>query len=321
MNRIQIYNELRQRIGNTNLLPLRNIPISNNNTIYCKYEFENPSGSHYDRVYYRLYHYYEIEKQIMQPGITPIIENTSGCAGAACAYIGKELGYETHIVAPGNLPKNRFTNILNHTPNLYYTHDAEYVLGTQKLLKELLINDHKNKNKNDPTRLFCLNHSQIVESVFAMEECGKEVVTDLSKTDTEIDYFVSAVGNGTSMLGIGNILRKKWHPQIIALDPVEAPVVHNLIEGDRKFKEYEEHELYGIGAWGIQFPFINIDFIDDTYTVAPREWEHALRLLIEREGLYVGHTSAASLAVALKIAETVNNKNILIILYDSIKNY
>ena len=321
MNRKQIYNELGQRIGNTNLLPLRNIPILNNNTIYCKYEFENPSGSHYDRVYYRLYRYYEIEKQRIQPGITPIIENTSGCAGAACAYIGKELGYETHIVAPGNLPKNRFTNILNYTPNLHRTHDAEYVLGTQKLLKELLIDDHKDKDKNDPERLFCLNHSQIVESVFAMEECGQEIVTDLSKTDRGINIFVSAVGNGTSMLGVGNVLRKKWQTKIIALDPVEAPVVHNLKEGVNQFKEYEEHELYGIGAWGIQFPFINTDYIDDIYTVTPGEWEHALRLLIEKESLYVGHTSAASLAVALKIAETVNNKNILIILYDSIKNY
>ncbi len=321
MNRLQLYNELHKKIGNTNLLPLRNIPIENNNTIYCKYEFENPSGSHYDRVYYRLYRYYEIEKQRIQPGITPIIENTSGCAGTACAYIGKELGYETHIVAPGNLPKNRFSNILKYTPNLYCTHDAEYVLGTQKLLKEILYKDHNKKSKDDPTRLFCLNHSQIVESVFAMEDCGKEIISDLSKKDKGIDYFVSAVGNGTSMLGVGNILRKKWRSQIVAFDPVEAPVVHHLKEGVNKFKEYEEHELYGIGAWGIQFPFINLDYIDETYTVAPRDWEHALRLLIEKEGLFVGHTSAASLAVALKIAKTVKNINILILLYDSIKNY
>ncbi len=321
MNREQLYNELHQRIGNTNFLPLRNIPVVNNNTIYCKYEFENPSGSHYDRVYYRLYRYYEIEKKRIQPGITPLIENTSGCAGAACAFIGKELGYETHIVAPGNLPENRFTKILNYTPNLYCTSDTEYVLGTQKLLREILIKDHHKKNKGDSTRLFCLNHSQVMESVFAMEECGQEIVTDLSKKDKKIDYFVSAVGNGTSMLGIGNILRKKWNSHIIAFDPVEAPVVQHLKEGVSKFKKYKEHELYGIGAWGIQFPFINVDYIDDTYTVAPGDWEHALRLLIERESLYVGHTSAASLTVALELAKTVKNKNILIILYDSIENY
>ncbi|MCH8013072.1 MAG: pyridoxal-phosphate dependent enzyme [Candidatus Marinimicrobia bacterium] len=321
MNRQKLYSELYQRIGNTSLLPLHNLPIPNNNTIYCKYEFKNPSGSHYDRVYFRLYHYYELEEQRIQPGITPVIENTSGCAGAACAYIGKELGYETHIVAPGNLPQNRFNNILEYTSNLYCTYDADYVLGTQKLLRELLDKDHKNKNKNDPTRLFCLNHSQAVESVLAMEECGKEIVTDLSKTDGGIDIFVSAVGNGTSMLGIGSVLRKIWHTQIIALDPVEAPVVSNLKEGVNKYKVYKEHELYGIGAWGIEFPFINTKYIDETYTVAPNEWEHALRLLIERESLYVGHTAAASLAVALKMAEDVSNKNILIILYDSLDNY
>ena len=322
MNRNEHYNELSSKIGNTPLLPLSKLSVPNNNTIYCKYEFKNPSGSHYDRVYYRLYHCHELEDKKIQPGKTPIIENTSGCAGAACAYIGKELGYETHIVVPGNLPKNRLDNILKYTSNLYRTHDTEYVLGTQKLLTELLKKDRKKKPKDDPTRLFCLNHSQNIESVHAMAGCGREIVSDLSSRDTGIDIFVSAVGNGTSMLGIGNILKTTWDSRIIAFDPIEAPVVQNLKKGvSREGEEYQEHELYGIGAWGVKFPFIDVNVINDTYTVAPNEWEHALRLLIELENLYVGHTSAASLSVALKVAKTVKNKNILIILYDSLTNY
>jgi len=322
MNRKEQYNALLSRIGNTRLRSLHKLPIPNGNTIYCKSEFENPSGSHYDRVYFRLYSYYELEVKKIQPGVTPIIENTSGCAGAACAYIGKELGYDTHIVVPGNLPKNRLENIRGYTPNLYRTLDTEYVLGTQKLLKELLINDHKKKAIGDPTRLFCLNHSQNLESVHAMETCSNEIVSDLSSKDSGIDIFISAVGNGTSMLGIGNTLKKKWNTHIIAFDPVEAPVVRDLKRGiSRDQQEYKEHELYGIGAWGINFPFIDVKVIDETYTVSPHEWEHALRLLIEFENLYVGHTSAASLSVALKIAETVENKNILILFYDSLENY
>lgn len=322
MNRRQLYNELGRKIGNTRLLRLRGLSVPNNNTIYCKYEFENPSGSHYDRVYYRLYRHYELEERKIQPGVTPIIENTSGCAGAACAYIGKELGYETHIVVPGNLPGNRIRNIQRYTQDLYRTRDTEYVLGTQKLLKELLIKDREKKPVGDPTRLFCLNHSQNIESVRAMEKCGNEIIAQLAQLDGGIDIFVSAVGNGTSMVGVGGILREKWNTQVVAFDPVEAPVVRHLKEGvSSRFKDYKQHELYGIGAWGVKFPFIDIDLIDNTYMVAPGEWEHALRLLIEVENLYVGHTSAASLSVALKVAEKVKNKNLLIILYDSLANY
>ena len=322
MNRKVLYNELFSKIGNTSLRALGKLPVPNGNQIYCKYEYENPSGSHYDRVYYGLYHHFELEIAKIQPSVTPIIENTSGCAGAACAYIGRELGYETHIVVPGNLPRNRLDNIKAYTPNLLKTQDTEYVLGTQKLLRELLLQDHREKPKSDPTRLFCMNHSQNIESVRAIETCGHEIISDLSGKDSSINIFVSAVGNGTSMLGIGRVLKKKWNTKIIAFDPVEAPVVQNLKKGVRLDQQkYKEHELYGIGAWGIKFPFIDVDIIDDTYTVTQSEWEHALRLLIEFENLYLGHTSAASLSVALKVAETVKNQNILIIFYDSLTNY
>lgn len=322
MNRKDIYNELYRKIGNTSLLPLNKIPVNNGNVIYCKHEFENPSGSHYDRVYLRLYRHYELKEHRIQPGITPIIENTSGCAGAACAFLGKELGYETHIVAPGNLPQKRLQNIQLYTPHLYCTDDTEYVLGTQKLLRELLDQDHRNKPRDDPSRLFCLNHSQNWESVRAMEECGREIVDGLAAKGVGIDIFISAVGNGTSTMGIGGVLKKTWPTRIVAIDPAEAPVVHYLKGGIKDpAVEFKQHELYGIGAWGINFPFIDLDYIDDTYAVAPRDWEHALRLLIEQEGLYVGHTSAASLSAALKISQEVSHQNILIICYDSLDNY
>ncbi|MFQ6616087.1 MAG: pyridoxal-phosphate dependent enzyme [Fidelibacterota bacterium] len=322
MNRTSLYDELGRTIGHTPLVPLRHLDVPNGNTIYCKHEFQNPSGSHYDRVYYRLYRHYELEEKKIRPGVTPIIENTSGCAGAACAYVGKKLGYETHIVVPGNLPENRISNILTYTPNLYRTHDPDYVLGTQRLLRDMLKEDHAKKPEDDFTRLFCLNHSQVIQSVEAMEACGWEVVSDLTGVNGGIDFFVSAVGNGISMAGISSVLKKKWRSRTIALDPVEAPVVKHLIEGvNDAFNGYRTHELYGIGAWGISFPFIDVSLIDDTYAVSPEEWEHALRLLIELEGLYVGHTSAASLSVALSLARTVKDKSILIILYDSLENY
>lgn len=322
MNRIDLYDELGGTIGHTPLVPLRHLDVPNGNTIYGKHEFGNPSGSHYDRVYHRLYRHYELEERKIKPGVTPIIENTSGCAGAACAFIGKRLGYETHIVVPGNLPEKRIANLLKYTSNLYRTGDPDYVLGTQRLLKRILKNDHAQKAQGDETRLFCLNHSQVIQSVEAMESCGREVISELSAQNGGIDIFVSAVGNGISMVGIGSVLKKKWGTKVVALDPVEAPVVRNLKEGiDAGSNGYRMHELYGIGAWGIAFPFIDVDLIDETHTVSPGEWEHALRLLIELENLYVGHTSAASLAVALRVAQTVKDKNILIILYDSLENY
>lgn len=319
MNRSTIYKELLDKIGNTPIKKITKIPVPNNNAIYCKYEFLNPSGSHYDRVYLELFKNYELKKMEIVPGKTRIIENTTGCAGISCAYWGKKLGYKTTIIAPDILPEQRKRNI-EKLADEFITTKGDYVLGTQRKLRQILIDwNRRYKEGIVAERMFCLNHSMQPESLKAMSSCGEEIINDLEPLNIKIDYFLVAVGNGTTLTGIGELLKKKWDSKIIAIDPYEAQVVNSLV---RKGKySFRLHELYGIGAWGINFPFIKISLIDDVYSVQQKDWEHSLRLLIEKEKVLVGHTSAASLSAALRLAGKLHNKNFLIVFYDSLNNY
>src|SRR5688572_25094453 len=88
-HRHELYAELFSKVGNTNLYKIRHIEVPNGNKIFAKEEYQNPTGSHYDRVY--PYLLYEAEKRgVISPSTTTIVENSSGNAGASAAWACRE---------------------------------------------------------------------------------------------------------------------------------------------------------------------------------------------------------------------------------------
>lgn len=316
MDRSAIYKEIKRIIGHTPLHKVSKIDIPNGNTIFAKEEYLNPTGSHYDRVYYWLFRDLE-EKGIIRPEVTPVIDNSSGNAAASLAWLSSRLGYNCTVVIPEDLPQARIEDIKKYSPNVVFSAPGEYVQGTNKKLREIL-KENRDKTESNNGRLYCMNHSVNPVSLRAMEECGEEV--SVFNGIQKIDYFIGAIGNGTSLTGMGRFLKSKFNCKIIGWDPEEAPVGYSLKHPGQHF-EFHPHEVYGTGAWGLEFPHLNVNILDEVTIIKREEWKEVLKALHNTEQKPVGHSSAASLAVALKLAQEVHNKTFLIIFYDPIWKY
>lgn len=312
---LPMYDKLKLSIGSTPLYKIKKISLPNNNVVLAKEEYKNPTGSHYDRVYLWLFRDLE-NKGVIKPGITPLIDNSSGNAASSFAWLGSQLGYDCTVVVPEDLPQARINDIKKYNPNIVFSEAGRYVLGTNEKLRNILKDSFKKGNPNG--RLYCMNHSENTISLRAMEECAEEIsiFNDVHK----VDYFIGAIGNGTSLTGMGHILKSKMSCTLVGWDPEEAPVGFSLKHLNQHF-EFHSHEVYGTGAWGLKFPHLNVDMLDDVCVVKKEEWTEALKLLHNIEEKPVGNSSAGSLAVAMKMAKKVSNKIFLIIFYDPIWKY
>ena len=144
------------------------------------------------------------------------------------------------------------------------------------------------------------------------ETTGPEIWNDM---DGNIDIFVSAVGTGGTISGVGKYLKEK-NPQIriVAAEPLSSPVLSG--------GEAAPHKIQGIGA-GFVPKTLDMDVIDEIITVSNEDAYRFGTDIAKTEGILVGISSGAALAAAAKLAkqETNKNKNIVVILPDTGMRY
>src|SRR3989338_4732778 len=124
--RTALYSRLEREIGNTPLYEISKIQLPNGNRVFAKEENRNPGGSHYDRVFIRLFRHYEEGGRIV-PGHTPVVETTSGSAGVSVARLGRLLGYECLVICPADLPEARIRAIREQGAELRLSPEGRYV--------------------------------------------------------------------------------------------------------------------------------------------------------------------------------------------------
>lgn len=348
------YEELSRRFGNTPLYSINHIEVGNNNRILCKEEWLNRTWSHYDRVFFELLKQYEdsgYNHTTIYPGVSHIVETTSGNAGASLAWLCQELGYECTVFIPEDMPGFRIAQIQAFGANVVLTPAGEYIKGCNdkfvRYVKSKAVHkEHKRQRyetliasglsaEEAQTRIeryatmAVFNHSANQIALDAMYGLGREIVENLK--NHELHYFVSALGNGNSLAGIGQALREEWpNIKILGVEPYECPCTFLQKFGVSEFEErYGEkpvlgpHNLIGTGGWGMQFDRITeyLSQVDDIVLVKEVDWRERFVQLEEREKKPVGRTSAACLHVALGIAERESHKNILTLFYDASWKY
>jgi len=309
------------------------LQIPNNNKIFVK--LESDINSHYYRVYPILL------RMLMQQGLTPneysLIEVSSGSAGEAFAHMSKLAGFDAHCILPSELSQTR-RNIVSAKGGVIHLPDPSIdglgLPGAVNKLKRMLA-EKTIKGK----RLITINHSQVIETMHALAGILFEILPYLSSRSlNKFDVFVGVAGNGSTLYSIGATLKHFGAvDKIVAIEPFENPGFYELKYPGRycaetnlalpNFSPTNSHGISipmpGSGNYGLEFPYLkaSVDTVDEVCLVKNGEWNQTQKILLEKMPMFnVGHSSAASLMIALRIAETVHDQNILIVFYDNLTN-
>ena len=193
---MKIANSISDLIGNTPIIKLNNIDKNLPANIYAKCEFMNPTGSVKDRIGFNMIKEAFNDGSINQN--THIIEPTSGNTGIALAAQCASLGLKLTLIMPESMSLERKKLISAFGANIILTPASEGMQGSLDKAKEL---QQKEQNAIVLQQFENPNNPAIHETTTAIE-----ILNDM---DNNIDIFVTAVGTGGTLSGVGKILKQK----------------------------------------------------------------------------------------------------------------
>jgi len=257
-DRIALYDRLESSVVDT---PLVMLHLGNGNDILVKEEYATGTGSHYDRVYVHLLREMERDGTIV-PGVTPLVETTCGSAGEAFAWVCQEAGYDALVVLPENSPVLKVESMRRYGAELRFTPVNQGVPGAANELRTILKVENSARDVVGKPKYFCPNHSRDIRTLDALERIAVEVMEEVM---VPIDFFITAFGNGSSVLGPGRYV-KETSPgtRIVGWEPIESGFSFEM-RFPGKYKELFgiepgrlKHELFGTGPGheGMSFPFL-----------------------------------------------------------------
>lgn len=297
----RIYNNITETIGNTPLVRLNRINKSKA-TVLVKIESFNPGGSVKDRIALSMIQAAEEEK-IVNPD-TVIIEPTSGNTGIGLALVSAARGYRLILTMPESMSVERRKILLAYGAELVLTPASEGMKGAIAKAEELA---KKYPNHFIPQQFQNLANPQAHRKTTALE-----IWED---TKGPVDIFIAGVGTGGTVTGVSEVLKSK-NPELkaVAVEPIGSPVLSGGKPGP--------HKIQGIGA-GFVPEVLNTGVYDAVMQINEEEAMKTARELAKQEGIFVGISSGAALAAALKLAEKHENegKVIVVLLPDTGERY
>ncbi len=299
-----IKNNMCELIGNTPILQFSLFSRMHNakGNILAKLEFFNPGGSAKDRVGKALIEDAE-QRGLLKKG-SVIIEPTSGNTGIGLSAVALSKGYRVILTMPETMSIER--------RKLLKAYGAEIVLTDGSLGMNGSIKEANRLAQTIPNSYIPGQFDNHANPQAHYLSTGPEIWDD---TDGEIDYFVSAVGTGGTLTGVGEYLKSKnKNIKIIAVEPSSSPVLSGGKAGT--------HGIQGIGA-GFIPPVLNTDIIDEIICVDDEDAYVFARQLAKTEGILVGISSGAAAFAAIKIAqrEETRGKNIVVLFPDTGERY
>ena len=280
-------------IGNTPLIKLRG------ENIVAKAEFLNPGGSIKDRIALAMIKAAERDGSL-KPGMT-IVEPTSGNTGIGITLVGVAKGYEVYIVMPEGMSQERKNIIKVLGGHLVLTPDSENVAGAVRKAEELV----------EQFDGFMPNQFKNPANALAHYESTAPELW--RQSGHKIDAFISGIGSGGTLQGIGAFL-KKHHPDvtIVAVEPknVSALLGH----------EPGLHQIQGIGD-GFIPDILDVSLIDRIIEVSDEDAIATTRGLASRNSLLCGTSSGANIWAARQVAREHPDWVIATILPDRAERY
>ncbi|WP_036222469.1 cysteine synthase A [Mesoaciditoga lauensis] len=275
------------------------VRLKTNDSIWLKLEKFNPGGSVKDRTVLSMITD-AFEKGIISQNST-IVEATSGNTGIAMAMLGAYYGLHVVLTMPESLSIER-RKILS-------SYGAEVILTSSKLgMKGAVERAKEVANSTHGIMLDQFNNPANPRIHFATT--GPEIFSQLP----QIDAFVAGIGTGGTLTGVGRFLKQVSEKiKIFAVEPAESPV----LSGGKPSK----HGIQGIGAGFIPANY-DPSLVCDVITVSTSEAWEITRFLAKREGLFLGISSGAATAAAMKVSKKLGrNSKIAVIAPDGGEKY
>lgn len=300
----KIYKSLPDLVGNTPLVELGNYSklVNAKTNIIAKLEYYNPAGCVKERIAKSMIEDAESKGLLNQDSV--IIEPTSGNTGIGLAFIGASRGYRVVLTMPDSMSIER--------RNLLKAYGAELVLTPAAGGMKAAIAKAEELAAEIPGSFIPGQFSNPANPGIHRTTTGPEIWVD---TDGKVDFFVSGIGTGGTITGVGEYL-KSQNPnvKIIAVEPTGSPVLSGGSPGP--------HKIQGIGA-GFIPEVLNTDIYDEIIQVDNEDAFVASRLVAKSEGLLVGISSGAAIKAASIIASRPENegKTIVVLLPDTGERY
>ena len=300
----KIYTSADQLIGGTPLLELSHIEAKEGvkARILAKLEYFNPAGSVKDRIARGMLDDAEVRGVLTKDSV--IIEPTSGNTGIGLASVAAARGYRIIIVMPDTMSVERRNLMKAYGAELVLTEGAKGMKGAMAKAEELA--------KEIPHSFIPGQFVNPANPAAHEKTTGPEIWED---TDGEVDYFVSGVGTGGTLSGVGRYLRsKKPGVKLIAVEPEASPVLSGGQPGP--------HKIQGLGA-GFVPDTLDKDIYDEVIQVSNEDAFRVGREIGRAEGVLTGISSGAALYAALQLAtrKEAEGKTIVVLLPDSGDRY
>lgn len=287
-------NSILDIIGDTPLIKLNNMGVKEGVNIFAKLESENPGGSVKDRV--GVYMIKDAEDRgILKKGYT-IVEATAGNTGIGVALAAINKGYNVIFVVPEKFSIEKQTLMKALGATIISTPRKDGMIGAIEKAKKLL--------EEIPNSISLKQFENSANPRVHYETTGPEIYDAL---EGEIDYFVAGAGSGGTFSGVMKYLREKNKDiKGILVDPYGSTLGGG-----------EEH-CYDIEGIGNNFVPITMDMnlVEKVSKITDEEAKEMVKLIAVKEGLFVGSSSGAALAAAIKHSESIEYGNIVVILPD-----
>lgn len=294
------HNNILEVVGNTPMVRLNRVAKGIRATMLAKLEFMNPGGSVKDRIGIFMLEAAEKAGKI-KPGGT-VIEGTSGNTGMGLAIAAAIKGYQCIFTMPDKMSQEKIdalralgaevivtpTQVEHYDPRSYHS-------VAQRLSREI------------PNSIFPNQYENPANTQAHYETTGPEI---WEQTEGKVTHVVIGVGTGGTITGVARFLKEK-NPaiRIIGADPQGSIFAEMFRTGIKP--QVQPYKVEGIGQ--DEMP-ANVDFsvIDEIHTVSDRDAFLKTRLLARNEGIFAGGSAGAALHVALKCADKLTEKDVVV---------
>jgi cysteine synthase A len=301
----RIYNSITETIGDTPIVRLDKFAREKGIVAHlmAKLEFFNPIASVKDRIGVAMIEAMEADGRI-QPGKTTLVEPTSGNTGIALAFAAAAKGYRLILTMPETMSIERRKMLALLGAELVLTEGAKGMKGAIAKAEELV--------QTIPGAIIPQQFENPANPEIHRKTTAEEIWND---TQGGIDIFVSGIGTGGTITGVGQVLKaRKPDVRVVAVEPEASPILSGGQPGP--------HKIQGIGA-GFAPKILDTSVYDEIVTVSNEDSFANARLLARLEGVPVGISSGAALQAAVVVGRRPENagKNLLVIIPSFAERY